>query len=583
MHRSRVGAQVLAKVGDGEQPDSETQMGALASQFEVMLDIGDFFSSSRDVHAAIETAPDPAALLPVRGLIRSRIGDYAGAVADFSNVEDDASLSQPLRLALLKAMVATGSHERALEVAERLLSDEFTSAEIYRAASIAAENSGDGATAASYAKQAFRSDRDDLSAALHALKLLSRTGDEDEIEDWRREVIGNAGGSSSGAFEICVWAIENRDEAMFAAGLRSVAARDKGGTVDLVEDALAAGMFDAVGQSVPLLVTIGRVPRSLAERRSALLERLLDEARQMVVDGSNDLAFRIARALVELDGASNSQIAGRRLAGQARRVLRDVLVDVRSSVREAYRDHDFAGVCKIYDSQADIITEDPDVATIVARSLQAAEREAEALALILRVQARSPESFAPTRWAARLAALARNYTVALRMYGLLRSDFPEQSQPIASEVERFFAIAERVAVRQLRELIAEERFEDASELANIILLELNQADRVERELGRMVRALRIKLRGIDEGDGEIDEREAVLRQLVTLKPEDETLLRRLALELMRQFRFLEAAEIWDRIVRINPENESAERNLERCRRLAASRAPAVPAEADGSG
>ena len=264
-------------------------------------------------------------------------------------------------------------------------------------------------------------------------------------------------------------------------------------------------------------------------------------------------------------------------------MLRDILVDVRSSVREAYREHDFAAVCEIYDSRAEIIAEDADVATIVARSLQASGRETEALSLILRVQARSPDNFAPTRWAARLAALARNYTVALRMYGLLRTDFPEQSQPIASEVERFFAIAERVAVRQLRELIAEERFEEASELASLILLELNQADRVERELARMVRALRIKLRGIDEGDGDIDEREAVLRQLVTLKPQDETLLRRLALELMRQFRFLEAAEIWDRIVRINPENESAERNLGRCRRLAASRAPAVSAEADGSG
>jgi len=93
--------------------------------------------------------------------------------------------------------------------------------------------------------------------------------------------------------------------------------------------------------------------------------------------------------------------------------------------------------------------------------------------------------------------------------------------------------------------------------------------------------LRLRLREIDEGEEEIEEIEPVLRQMIRIRPDDERVLRRLALELMRQFRFAEAAEAWERLFGISPDNESAERNLARCRRLADRRAsmPAFDAEA----
>ena len=83
--------------------------------------------------------------------------------------------------------------------------------------------------------------------------------------------------------------------------------------------------------------------------------------------------------------------------------------------------------------------------------------------------------------------------------------------------------------------------------------------------------MRLRLIEIEQGDGDIDEREPVLRAMLRVNPEDVSALRRLALEYMRQFRFTEAAECWEMLRKLNPENETVVRNSERCQILAQRR------------
>lgn len=567
LHRSHVSERIQAGA-DGDDGGSEGQRLALvAANFEMMLEVGDFLSTSREVHAAIERAPDAAPLRAVRATIRSSIGDYEGALADFRAAGSVEAMSQPMRIAFLEASTRAGDPATALEIADGLLADEFESAQIYQAATQAAEKLGLHAAAVAYAKQAFRRDRSDLTAALHAMHLISREGDDEAIVEWRQEILESRADTASGAFEICVWAISHRDEDLFVSGLRSVAENDKGGTVDLLEDALEADMAGAVARSLDPLVAIGRLPRSVAERRTAILEALVQRAEALVDENRVDAAFNIAEALLNLQDTQTSQVHGRRLAGRARSLIRVMLRDVRVSIREAYARKDFEAIALINQTAGAVVLEDPDSAVMVARSLHALGREAEAVELIKLAQKRAPDNFLVLRWAARLTSMDNDLTTAIPLYGLLRSAFPDKARTIASELDRFFAVAERRAPKQLREMTDAGRFEEATQLADAMSTELGHSERVERELGRMFRALRIRLREIDEGDVEIEERELVLRHLVHLKSTDEGLLRRLALELMRQFRFLEAAEIWERIMRLNPQNESAERNLERCLRL----------------
>lgn len=577
MHRAEIAARV---VGDDVHEGEERQAVAQAAKLEASLELGDFIPAAVEVNRAVEASPDSAPLLAVRGLVRSRIGDFRSAIEDFAHVTDESSMSQPMRLALLESLVSTGSYERGLKVAEALLADEFASADLYRAASRAAVKLGKMDAATAFAKEVFRSDRSDLGAALDALKLLAESGDSAAVEQWRREVLESAEAGASGAFEICTWAIEHRDEALLVAGLHSGGSIDKGAVIDLLEDALSAGMLDAVAQAIPAAVAIGRVPRSLAERRTQIFERLLDQAGELVARGRSDIALRVAQAVMDLNEVSSSQIAGRRLAGRAKRILREVVRDVRLSIRDAYRRQDAAEVARIYDGASDTVIEDADSAIIAARSLQAIGREAEAVSLISRAQQRAPDNFLATRWAARISSLSGDLARALQMYARLRSAFPDEAAGIASEVDRFFAVAERRVPRTLRELVNDGSFEEATDLAEIGRAELADVQRIDKEVARMVRALRLALKEIDEGEGEIEDRERVLRRLVRLRPDDEGLLRRLALELMRQFRFLEAAEVWERLVRVDPGNESAERNIIRCQRLAQRRASAAGSDAE---
>lgn len=576
LHRSNIGAFLETRFGTADAGlQTEDRVDLLAANFETMLEMGDFFATSKQIHAAFEKAPDALPLAALRGLIRSRTGDYANAVSDFDRSEKEVSLSLPVRTAMVEAYSEVGDHGKALQIAEGLIADEFASAEIYAAAAKAAEQCGRMETALRHAKQAFRLDREDLGAALDALKLMSRHSLPDEITEWRREILDHTGESSSGAFEICVWAIEHHDQELFTVGLQSIGVRDKGGAIDLLEDALKAEMDRAVADCIPALMAIGRLSRSMAERRSAILTGLLARAEVLVGERRLDDAFHVASAIVGLFDVESSQVQTRKLASAARQIVREIIKDMRVTVREAYARRDTAAILELRDVAGAILIDEPDVAVIVGRTLFTEGREDDALALIKRIHGRHPDHVQAMRWTGRMAFAAGDYTTAIRAYGQLRSLSPEQADPFRAEIDRFFAAVDRRAFKQLRALVADDDVEGVIALAAEIQKHgLDVDGRAERELDRLFRSLRKRLKEIEEGQVEIEERELVLRQMFRLNSTDEGVLRRLALELMRQFRFAEAAETWESILSISPDNESAARNVERCRRLAARRSPA---------
>ena len=78
-----------------------------------------------------------------------------------------------------------------------------------------------------------------------------------------------------------------------------------------------------------------------------------------------------------------------------------------------------------------------------------------------------------------------------------------------------------------------------------------------------------QLREIENGNSDDDDRERVLMLLLRMNPDDAAILRRTAIEYMRQMRFQEAAELWSRLDLLAPGTETNRRNLEKCRILAA--------------
>ena len=100
---------------------------------------------------------------------------------------------------------------------------------------------------------------------------------------------------------------------------------------------------------------------------------------------------------------------------------------------------------------------------------------------------------------------------------------------VPTRLERFFVSVERRSLKKLREFLDADRLDDALDLIEELKARTGAAAACERELARKHRNLRLRLIEIEQGDGDIDEREPVLRAMLRVNPEDVSALRRLAL------------------------------------------------------
>ena len=582
MHRAHVSSRITGQAGEEADLSSGHELGNLALKLEGDLLSGNFLDASRRVYSAVEESPDAVPFIELRGLIRSKIGDFSGALADLTLRGDNELLSHNMRLALLEALTNRGRSDEALRVAQQLIADEFEDSEVYRSAADAAQQTGNIRLAIRYFKQASRKNRSDLATALHALILLRESPDNDaEAEEWRREMLENIGTGSSGAFELATWAIEHKDDDLFAAAFEAVIDHDRGGAMDLAEDALEARMIRGAASTLPLLAKRGKLPTGLSVRRLALYDRAIDELGRLLEQNRPAEANEMARLLAQIGQHPTEQIPAEKIEAKARRAMGHITRHVRTLVRASFSAGNPDDVVENAEGTEDILAGDPDTAVIVARSLDAVGRKEEALKLLKSAQAANPDHFGARRLAARYATQQNDYATAIDLYSSLEQfeEFPNAQQ----EVVRFFGFAERRALKQLRLLGDQELYEEALRLASSIARRFGPLERTKRELLRMSRQLRLKLKEIDEVGNDLEDRELILRRLVDIGFDSEKYLRRLALELMRQFRFAEAAEIWEKLHIVDPENETAVRNRVRCATLAERRASISGAEVNEVG
>lgn len=549
---------------------------AAAAQLSAMLEQDDFEAAARKIHESATAHPDWLPVIGLRGVVRSRIADFSGAAADLDRSADDREMPQEMRFILLESFHKADDMAGALRVAENLLADEFQSSWIYSIGAEAAERLGRYEQAIFYAKQAFRRDHEDLAAALRALTIIAEHSDADEVAEWRAEIMENMAGATNGAFEICLWAVENKDEPLFVAAIGLVRAADKAGTIDLLEKAAEAGMSGAISQCIGLARDLGRLDPGLTQRRADIFQWVLDETLRLFEAGKPSEAHRLAQSLAELAGESALRLE--RFAVLAARVTRVVERGVRKGVRIAYSQRDDESIIRLGDSSADILLSDPDAAVIVARTYHANGRERDAIAYLTSVQSANPDHFGARRWLARYAGFARSYALAINMYGGLDRSNPGFA-PIAREVERYLAKVVPHALKEVRGLLEADRTEEAFVLINALRANTAAGESCERELVRKHRSLRKRLVEIERNEEDLEEREEILRMMLRIEPTDVSALRRLALECMRQFRFAEAAEYWETLRSLSPDNESVVRNRERCQILAQRRAKTLMKQA----
>jgi tetratricopeptide (TPR) repeat protein len=556
LHNKHVGRLMELDSGEcGEQGGAARQQ-MLADNIDALMQFDDFQAGARRLFAALRKEPNAAPLIQLRGRVLAGLGDFEGAVRDLANLDRAASLSPEARVALLEAFTGVEDWEPALELAEGLLGDEYESRTIYRCAATASEQLGRTDAALNHWKQAFRHDRSDLHAALKGLSLLSQLNLADQLGAWREEVLEHGSLSANGAFEIGRWALDNRDEELMSKVFGAIVELDFNRAEVLFNGIVSTEMYTAAASCLVLLARSDN-PRH-ARQREQLIIRTSKLAAELLTNGAAKAAYELADAVLK--------VKADRLADRTRRAAEN---HFRRAIRQAYRDKNYQAAVDAWMDASAIVCRAADTALIVALSLHKLERNVEAIELLMRAREMAPADVAVIRWLGRIAYLLGRYEIALPSYAALRRSTDPAVAAYVAEIERFFATADRRALKQLREAILAGEFELAIELGELLRDDIGDPVRLAMELNRLNRMLRIQLREIEKGDAEEDERERVLSLLLTMHPDDAPILRRAALEMMRQMRFREAAELWARLDGIAPPTESNLRNLERCRVLAA--------------
>ena len=555
LHREHVGRLMELRSDLAGDNDGAIRQQMLADNIEALMRFDDFRAGSRRLFAALRKEPDSLPLIQLRGRVLADLGDFEGAIRDLAQV-DRSSLSPDSRTALLEALTGTQGWGAAIEVAEGLLGDEFESGTIYQCAATACEQLGRTEEALNHWKQAFRHDRTNLSAALKGLALLSKLGIADQLGTWREEVLEHARNSTTGASDIAKWALQNRDEELLSKVFGGIVERDFVRAEELLSEIAKAGLLKAETACVTQLLRHDD-PKT-ARKRQQLAARSGKLAAELLAAGDVRSAHVLADAVL--------QARPDRIADRTRRVAQS---HYRKAIRAAYRQKDYEAVIVIWDEAGSILREAPDAMVIAALSLHRLERNDAALGLLMKARELAPEDVGITRWLGRIAAIQGRYEIALPSYAQVRRSSDPAAAQFSAEADRFFATADRRAIKQLREAVTAGEFELALDLGELLRNDIGDRQRLENELARVNRMLRVQLREIEKGDAEEEGRERVLSLLLTMQPDDAAILRRAALEMMRQLKFREAAELWARVDRIAPGTESNVRNLERCRILAA--------------
>ena len=557
LHREHVGRLMEQRPDLAGRLDAAIRHQMLADNVEALMRFDDFQAGARKLFAALRSEPEAVPLIQLRGKVLAQLGDYEGAIRDLANLGGSSNLSQEARTALLEAYTSTEHWAEALDLAEGLIGDEYASGKIFRCAATACERLDRVEAALHHWKQAFRHDRSDLNAALKGLTLMTQLGLADQLEAWREEVLQHAGLSANGAIEISRWAFDHGDEELLSQVFGAVVALDFNRAEELFDNVVAAGMFNAAAAGLQNLARPD-IGEKGARQRDQLIGRASKLASELLEQGRIKAAHGLAEAVLS--------VKPHRLA---ERVKRTAEAHCRKAVREAYRLGNFEAAVDAWHETGDLVLQSADAALVVAMSLNRLDRTGEALDLLLRLRERAPEDVAVLRWLGRTAASMNRFEIALPSYAALRRSEDPAAGQFGDEVERFFASADRRAIRQLRETIFANQFEQALDLADAIRGELQDLERLDRETSRINRLLRLQLREIEKGDADEEDREQVLKLLLRMQPDDAAILRRAALEQMRRMRFRQAAELWRKLEQIAPDVESNSRNLEKCRILAA--------------
>jgi len=572
VHREFVLPRILAAGLDAE-PGEAASPSLLAESIGVALEYDDFFDGARQLFAALADHPENQSLRLLAGQVYSRIGDYAAAVNILGPFAESPDMPVPALTSLMRAAYETGNADQAVQIADRLLTDEYETIEIYEIAGPAAERLGRTEDAARYAKLAFRLDPEQHRFATRVLEHYSATGEADLLRSWQSEITDRLAATSNVALAraLAEWAVVRRDEPMFRAGIIVVARAEARSVERLVEEAVRQGMLVASAEAIVAIAELPNASANVMRNFRVLAENWPATCDAMLSEGRIGDAFALATACTTVLPKSPD----------ARRIERKVVLHLRDRIRAAQAQNDHKSVISMGRAAGGMLYRRPEIASAFARALLADGLGGEALRVVEQACSTFPENIELRGLCAHVAASVGEMAKALRLYIQLRDEANPAAERFRERSERFFVRAGRSGVKHVRALVAAGDFEQAIELCALLEQETAARERISVERVKLSRVLRSRLRELDEEEDTGSEPMRILTLLLAIMPEDPGTLRRIAIEAMKLQDFEQALGHWRELDRVSPGLESTAHNINRCQihaqRQAARRGRTRPA------
>lgn len=538
------------KYHDATTPEAAILTESIATAIE----FDDFFEGTRQLFAALKSHPDYVPLQLLHGQVLARLGDYERASDVFSNHVDSAEMTAETRQSYMRVLLETGANDEALSVAMQMLTDEYENDEIYETAGIAAERLGLIGEALRYRKLAFRFNPSAFPAAISVLDHYREAGEQSQYQNWLHEVsdLVESKGTAFAARGIAEWALVHQEADTFSRAFATLARLDTSSLPRLIDEAGDAHMTDALADAA---VDIGELPQ-MSDRVERALRKLAkkwaEEAAGLLSDDQIEKSTRlVAACLAVLPGNRNAIILQRELLGYLR-------------VQMQERINDPTQVIELCERSRGLVFGQKGTALLYANALLQAKRWSEAQNVFSQLHEAEPDDINLKAKLAQVAAANDDFMEALRLYHELAALSEDKIGRYGLRVERFMATAEVSAIRHLRALTVQDRFDDAVALAELLKrLEMLQG-RLSAELDRLHKSIRAYLRR--QSDEDLDSAEALrlLKLMLQISPDEGPVLRRAALEAMKLGDFKQALTYWERLDRVVPDQPSTLANINRC-------------------
>jgi len=571
-HREFVLPRIL-EAGLDAEPGEAANPSLMAESIAATLEFDDFFEGSRQLFAALADHPDNLLLRLLAGQIYGRIGNYPAVMEMLGGLEDNPDMTVPALTSLMRATYETGDFEKAVELAGRLLEDEYETIEVYDIAGLAAERLGRPDDAVLYGKLAFRLDPRQHRFATRVMDHYIAAGDAEMLRNWQAEIFDRLAADPyvPMARALAEWAVVRRDEPMFRATIMVVAQADPRSVERLVEEAFSQGMVTASAEAIVSIAELPNANANVLRNFRALAENWPEASEAKLADGRIGEAFVLAAACAAVMPKS----------GEARRIERNVVLHLRTQIREAQARGDHDAVIEMGSASGRMLYRRPEIATVYSRSLLAAGRPAEALKVARQACETFPENIDLRGLCALVAANSGEMALAIRLYVELLVHPDPAAVRYHERGERYIERAGRMGIRLVRELVEAGEYTRAVELCFLLDAHTDAKERIAVELLKVRRALRLRLRELDDEETTGEEPMRLLKLMLQIMPEEPSTLRRAALEAMRLQDFESALAYWRELDRVSPGLESTLKNINRCQvhvqRLAARTSRALPA------